>query len=73
MLPACSKDFSELLVFVQRLHQRLAAPRQLVASVEWSVSMSTWQSLHDIVGSVLSSVTVTDQALQAPETPAESR
>lgn len=24
--------------------------------------MSTWQSLHDIVGSVLSSVTVTEQA-----------
>lgn len=34
--------------------------------------MSTWQSLHDIVGSMLSSVTVTDQASQAAEVPASS-
>lgn len=31
--------------------------------------MSTWQSLHDVVGSVLSTVTVTDQASRDPDTP----
>lgn len=34
--------------------------------------MSTWLSLHDIVGSMLSSVTVTDQASQAADNPAGS-
>jgi hypothetical protein len=35
--------------------------------------MSTWQSLHDIVGSVLSTVTVTDQAPPVSDTPVEDR
>jgi hypothetical protein len=35
--------------------------------------MSTWQSLHDIIGSVLSTVTVTDQASQVPDHPTGNR